>query len=43
MKSILNVLKEYESIENRSTILNKGHIDNMPITKMELKIKRFLK
>ena len=37
-----NVLKEYEDYENRDKRLNKGHIDNMPLTKFELKIRRFL-
>ena len=36
------VLKEYEDYENRDKRLNKGHIDKMPLTKAELKIRRFL-
>lgn len=43
IKSVFNTLKEYERVENKSHILDKGHINNMPLTKVELKIKRFLK
>lgn len=38
--NILVVLMNYEDIENKSCRLNKGHIDNMPITKNYLRIKR---
>lgn len=42
-RDMFNTLKEYEKIENKSHILDKGHVDNMPLTKTELKIRRFLK
>lgn len=42
-KEAFNTLKAYEDLENRSNRLNKGHIDNMPLTKIELKVRRFLK
>lgn len=42
-KNILDVLKEYEDIENRSNRLNPGHYDKMPITKLEKRLRRFLK
>ena len=42
-ETILDVLKEYEDIENRSNILNPNHYDKMPITKLERKLRRFLK
>ena len=40
IQNILKVLMEYEDVENKSCRLNKGHIDNMPITKNYLRIKR---
>ncbi len=43
MNSILNILKQYEDIENRSNRLDPGHYDKMPITKFEKKLRRFLK
>lgn len=42
IKEVFSVLKEYEEYENRDKRLNKGHIDNMPLTKAEVKIRRFL-
>ena len=42
-ETILDVLKEYEDIENRSNILDPGHYDKMPITKFEKRLRRFLK
>lgn len=42
IKEIINVLMVYEDVENRSNRLDKGHIDNMPITKIVLRIRRLL-
>ena len=42
-KTVFDVIKEYENIENRSTVLNRGNVENKPYTRFELKIKRFLR
>jgi len=40
--NVLKVLMDYEDVENRSNRLNRGHIDNMPITKCFLLFRRLL-